>query len=101
MRKRRRDSRYSTRAWQGLRKLALDRDGWRCQQCGKAGRLEVDHVVAVRDGGEFWQLSNLQSLCRRCHLKKTRREQPEPPRPETAAGRAWDRLIRELTDDRP
>jgi len=39
------------------------------------GRLEVDHVLPVRSHPELrFELSNLQSLCRRCHSAKTARE---------------------------
>ena len=33
--------------WAKHRQLILDRDGYRCQICGKAGRLEVDHITPL------------------------------------------------------
>ena len=36
------------------RRAALYRDAWRCQQCGQAGRLEVDHVQPLEDGGDVY-----------------------------------------------
>lgn len=41
------------------------RDGGRCQQCGKPG-LEIDHI-----DGSSADLSNLQLLCGDCHRAKT------------------------------
>ena len=29
--------------------MILDRDGWRCRECSKPGRLEVSHIVSVKD----------------------------------------------------
>ena len=37
------------RRWQAVRRAALKRDRWRCRACGKAGVLEVDHVVRIED----------------------------------------------------
>ncbi len=39
--------------------------------------LEVDHKVAVANGGDMWDLNNLQTLCHSCHVKKTRRDMIE------------------------
>ena len=65
----------SRRHWSKVRLQVLDRDSWRCQKCGKTGRLEVDHIKPLEDGGEMYDESNLQSLCRSpCHFDKTRRE---------------------------
>ena len=75
-----------------VRRRALDRDGWRCVQCGKAGMLEVDHIVRVRDGGPEYDLANLQTLCRGCHVAKTNAERGiVPPPPD------WTRLVDDLT----
>ena len=52
----------------------LDRDGWRCVKCQRAGRLELDHILAVRFGGDKWAEDNLQALCRSCHFAKSRKE---------------------------
>ena len=60
--------------WLEVRRRVLDRDGWRCQVCGLPGRLEVDHRVALADGGGEYEPANLQALCRACHFGKTRRE---------------------------
>ena len=76
----------------------LDRDGWRCQMCGKAaGRLEIDHIKPLGDGGAVYDLANLQALCRfPCHFAKTRGEQggKEPD----AEVLDWQRYLRRLTD---
>ena len=41
-----------------------------CRICG-APATEVDHIHPLRDGGTH-ERSNLQSLCGRCHRRKTR-----------------------------
>ena len=65
---------YATPRWARLRRFVKDRDGWRCRECGKAGRLEVDHILPVHKGGAFWDAGNLQTLCRPCHFAKSARE---------------------------
>ncbi|MGB3390738.1 MAG: HNH endonuclease signature motif containing protein [Pseudaminobacter sp.] len=57
-----------------MRLLAKRRDGWKCVQCDARGRLEVDHIKPIRDGGAPYDLENLQSLCPKCHARKTRLE---------------------------
>ena len=54
-----------------MRLKVFDRDGWACVKCGKKGRLESDHVVPLEDGGAVYDLGNLQTLCRGCHIQKT------------------------------
>ena len=52
--------------WRELRRLALERDGFRCRLCNSRWRLEVHH----RRYPPPWkadQLSNLSTLCRNCH----------------------------------
>ena len=58
------------RLWSKARVKALERDGRRCQECGKAGMLEVHHVKALREGGAELELENLKSLCRKCHFRE-------------------------------
>ena len=57
--------------WSRVRWAVLRRDKYLCQSCGRAGRLEVDHVTALHLGGDPWALGNLQTLCRSCHFSKT------------------------------
>ena len=66
------------KAWERIRLLALDASGWRCCQCGKAGRLEVDHRTPLAHGGAALELDNLQVLCVRCHILKTSGENSKP-----------------------
>ena len=69
------------RRWARLRRVVFERDGWRCRTCGKAGRLEADHVVPISKGGDPWDMANLQTLCRGCHIEKHRpRIDPERQR---------------------
>ncbi|TVS19297.1 MAG: HNH endonuclease [Gammaproteobacteria bacterium] len=46
-----------------------------CAWCAESGRTSaaqiVDHIVPIRAGGARLEESNLQSLCRSCHAKKT------------------------------
>jgi len=84
-----------TMRWKFLRVQALERDGWACVQCGERRRLEVDHVLPVRDRPDLsYSLGNLQTLCGRCHSRKTRIEiglgRPDPKR------EAWKQLVRDM-----
>lgn len=65
-------------AWKELRLQILERDGWRCRNCHAMlqagdGSAHVDHKIA-RDQGGATTPENLQALCRRCNLIKSRSE---------------------------
>ncbi|MBN1530692.1 MAG: HNH endonuclease [Thermoleophilaceae bacterium] len=75
----------TTPEWARARKQALDRDGWRCTQCGKtqeqakadspAGRgLEVHHVRGEGVRSRVHRLEHLRTLCRDCHLDTLRKQ---------------------------
>ena len=81
--------------WEDVRRRVLDRDGWRCRSCGLAGRLEVDHITPLEDGGESYALLNLQALCRRCHISKTGREN-RARRPVAPEVQRWRDLVEEV-----
>ena len=71
---------YRTPRWKSLRFLAKRRDGFKCVECGAAGRIEVDHVKPIRTHPELaFDLGNLQCLCPACHTRKTRIEVGHPP----------------------
>ena len=46
------------------------RDRYRCVKCGRRRKLEVDHVVGIAQGGEPFEPTNLQTLCRTCNMAK-------------------------------
>lgn len=62
--------------WERVRLEALDRDNWRCRKCGRAARMEVDHIRPMHlfPGQDPYDVGGLQSLCKRCHRDKTRNE---------------------------
>lgn len=67
-------SRYQTNIWGRLRQATFERANFACEACGRRGqRLECDHKIPIQQGGTD-ALSNLQALCRRCHIAKTRAE---------------------------
>ena len=76
--------------WARVRRAVLRRDRYRCRSCGRAGRLEVDHIRPLRAGGDPWDPGNLQTLCRSCHVRKTAAENRRPPTP---AETAWRELV--------
>ena len=61
-----------SRAYERIRREALDRAGWRCTSCGLAGALQVHHVVQLWRGGKH-EPDNCRVLCGRCHLIEHRR----------------------------
>ena len=83
--------RLNGKRWQRTRLAVFDRDGWRCVSCGKAGRLECDHVVPfeVDPGQDPYDPDGCQTLDRGCHISKTAKEnrQPDPARDR------WRRLV--------
>ena len=95
-------SKIDRRRWARLRREVLDRDSWKCVQCGRRGRLEVDHVIPMRWGGAVYELSNLQTLCRApCHFEKSAAETRKDNKDSEPAGAAdWRALIAERMDTR-
>ena len=71
------EPRYKTRRWRRIREIALTKSPL-CVHCRDVGRVTparvVDHIIPVRQGGEFWSLDNLATLCDSCHSHKSGRE---------------------------
>lgn len=63
--------------WLLIRRYVLQRDNYLCQHCLLSGRYtsatEVDHIIPKSLGGSD-SYDNLQSLCKKCHSRKTSRE---------------------------
>lgn len=78
-----------TKRWAAFRRSLIDRAGWRCEKCGRPGRLEIHHPHELQHGGDIWDERNCRVWCRRCHLDEHRR-------PDTPEARRWDRLIEKL-----
>ena len=57
-----------TENWDNIRKQVYQRDGHRCVMCGKRAKLHAHHIVPVRISKDN-SLSNLVSVCGRCHRK--------------------------------
>lgn len=91
-----------TRRWKALRHAILERDEWKCRECGEQKRLEVDHIKPVRTHPELsFAPGNLQVLCGSCHARKTLVEvgfvPPDPPGPR----RDWRLAVAELMPSGP
>ena len=77
--------------WAHVRGAVLQRAGRRCEQCGRAGRLEAHHVEQLQHGGAPYELKNLRVLCRLCHIAEHRTR-----RHFTPSALAWQALVKEL-----
>lgn len=69
---------YKSTAWTKLRKVALRRDEWICQDCNAEGVItvaeEVHHIIETKDDwSKRLDLNNLISLCRLHHDKRHNR----------------------------
>jgi 5-methylcytosine-specific restriction protein A len=71
------DKIYRSARWKALRDMQLKRAPY-CEICFASGTFTIaeicDHKVEIRDGGNPFDPSILQSLCRSCHNKKTAAE---------------------------
>ena len=86
-------SKVDRKRWARVRQVVLDRDKWRCVICSRRGRLEVDHIIPMRNGGAVYELSNLQTLCRApCHFDKTAKENAAEPESEERA--EWREFVK-------
>ena len=95
----------STNGYYALRFKVLERDKFTCQYCGQAApnvKLEVDHIIAVMDGGMDSE-GNLVTSCYACNrgkeglrviVKRTRSyKEGQPISPQSST---QDRLVNAL-----
>lgn len=90
-------SRHVTRGprWQALRMAVMERDGFKCVDCGARGRLECDHIEPVRKRPDLaYDPANLQALCPSCHSAKTHVEVGRKPPAYDRQG--WRQAVIEL-----
>lgn len=68
------DKLYGSYRWKQVRALKRKLSPL-CELCLSEGKTTlaqmVDHIVEVKDGGERFDIDNLQSLCSACHNEKT------------------------------
>jgi 5-methylcytosine-specific restriction endonuclease McrA len=58
--------RLDSKDYERLRLKVLERDGWKCQQCGSREQLHVHHIVHRSQCGADCE-ENLITLCSDCH----------------------------------
>jgi len=61
-------------SWFFVRKDVLRRDNYRCSICKtryRKSQLDVDHIIPIQMGGQFFDKLNLRTLCKDCHKAKT------------------------------
>ena len=62
--------------WRKVRQKVLQRDDYRCQirahGCTQIAQ-EVDHILPVALGGDWYDETNLRASCRACNLGRNRK----------------------------
>lgn len=68
---------YNGRKWRNLRKMQLKMFPL-CKHCEQNDIIEIasvaDHIIPVKKGGPGYDLDNLQSLCKKCHDRKSAKD---------------------------
>ena len=91
---------YRKAIWRQLRGVAMARDAYTCRICGAFHGLQIDHIIPVQEAPHrVYDLNNLQTLCIRCHSRKTAREGGlrapwRPARPLTDEQRKWRAFLK-------
>lgn len=80
---------HRLKGWGRFRRRLLDARGWRCEKCGKAGKIEVHHKRPLEKGGAAFDPENCEVLCAPCHIARHKK----PPAPGVAA---WRELVRDI-----
>jgi 5-methylcytosine-specific restriction endonuclease McrA len=63
---------YKSEEWKVARKKRLSLDNFKCVKCYSASHLEVHHIIPISKNGSKFTLTNLQTLCIRCHDRQHR-----------------------------
>lgn len=67
---------YLTPQWRAARAAVLIRDEYTCKICGcelHGFDCTVDHIVPLAQGGDPFDMNNLQAACRSCNSAKGKR----------------------------
>ncbi len=75
--------------WEKARRQCFERDKFRCRECGRAGALEAHHEPPLQDGADPYDVENLLTLCRSCHIARHKK-------PTTPGVEAWKKLVAEM-----
>ena len=71
---------YRSKRWQALRQFCLERAGFRCESCGRPGRLDCHHLLPIRKAFEqAFDPENIEILCRSCHCRSDNEMRGGPP----------------------
>ena len=69
---------YQSQQWRKTSRLYREQFPW-CAECLRNGKhtlgTSVDHIKSLKLGGDPYNWNNLQTLCPKCHNKKTKKEQ--------------------------
>ena len=60
---------YHSSQWKKLREMFLSKHPF-CVECKRKGYF-IDHIIPISEGGEMYNESNLQTLCKSCNGRKT------------------------------
>lgn len=68
-----------TNKWKKVRKQCFERDNYTCNLCNKRGTvyLNAHHIINRHECKDKFDLNNLVSLCKSCHLSMTNIEQTD------------------------
>ncbi len=68
---------YSSAAWIRLRNRKRQLNPL-CEDCLERGEIvpyhTIDHIKAIVDGGDPWDINNLRTQCNQCHRIKSAKE---------------------------
>ncbi|MDE2903346.1 MAG: hypothetical protein OXP73_10005 [Chloroflexota bacterium] len=81
----------NARRWGRVRRLAFERDGYRCTLCHRPGRLEAHHDPPLRAGVDPYDVAGVRTLCRACHIDHHQADNVTPAQAE------WTKYLRCIT----